>query len=152
MYWVHGLQMDFAYWLSLRHGMCIVECRCLKDIEHALSLVYHVYYNWSVTWVKLELMLMSIYILNKRGKSLNFSTIKVYQILTKTINHVLNLAITKSLIYFKKKYTCPLIKLGHCTKSKSRKRTKHYQSSILWNSFRAYESGWLADRDTTQTS
>ena len=30
---------------------------------------------------------------------------------------MLNLAITKSLIYFRKKYTCPLIKPGHCTKS-----------------------------------
>ena len=86
-------------------------------------------------------MLMSLYIPKKRGKNLSFSTIKVDQILTKTKNHVLNLAITKSLIYFRKKYTCPLIKPGHCTKSKSRKRTKHSQSGILSNNSRACESG-----------
>ena len=86
-------------------------------------------------------MLMSIYILNKRGKSLSFSTIQVDQTLTKTKNHMLNLAITKSLIYCRKKYTCPLIKPGHCTKSKSRKRTKHSQSGILSNNSRACESG-----------
>ena len=84
---------------------------------------------------------MSIYILNKRGKNLSFSTIKVHQTLTKTKNHVLNLVIAKSLIYFRKKYTCPLIKPGPCTKSKSRKRTKHSQSGILSNNFRACESG-----------
>ena len=86
-------------------------------------------------------MLMSIYILNKRGKSLSFSTIRVHQTLTKTKHHVLNLAITKSLIYFRKKYTCPLIKPGHRIKSKSRKRRKHSQSGILSNNFRACESG-----------
>ena len=84
---------------------------------------------------------MSIYILNKRGKNLSYSTIKVHQTLTKKKNHVLNLVIAKSLIYFRKKYTCPLIKPGHCTKSKSRKRTKHSQSGILSNNFRACESG-----------
>ena len=86
-------------------------------------------------------MLMSLYIPKKRGENLSFSTIKVDQILTKTKNHVLNLAITKSLIYFRKKYTCPLIKPGHCTKSKSRKKNKTLRSGILSNNFRACESG-----------
>ena len=86
-------------------------------------------------------MLMSLYIPKQRGKNLSFSTIKVDQILTKTKNHVLNLAITKSLIYCRKKYTCPLVKPGHCTKSKSRKRTKHSQSGILSNNSRVCESG-----------
>ena len=84
-------------------------------------------------------MLMSIYIFNKRGKSLG--SIKGHQTLTKTKNHVLNLAITKSLIYFRKKYTCPLIKPGHRIKSKSRKRRKHSQLGILSNNSRACESG-----------
>ena len=99
-------------------------------------------------------MLMSFYILNKRGKSLSFSTIKSTSNINKnkkTRAKFGHYQINESLIYYRKKYSCPVIKPGYGTKSKSRKRTKHSQSGILSNNSRVCESGWLAERDTTQT-
>ena len=97
---------------------------------------------------------MCIYILNKRVKSLSFSIIKSTSNINKNkiprakFGHY---QINESLIYYRKKYSCPVIKPGHWTKSKSRKRTKHSQSGILSNNFCACESGWLVERDTMQT-